>query len=261
MVTDSPKSGRFTSAMPMAAGSPAWTGAPCASGNRAVISAARIACMGVIGRIETTSGPAKIPAGLHATLVRNIGTVRLFLDVTQRQTGPQHGVFKTERTAEEKRHQIGSPPAADVGRLIDQHTVLEHAIAREIGSQIGPGSRAARLGRAGIEHLEDWARLRIALTEQQEVECDRLRDDHEVRLKIAGGLPAARTAQIAVRMAIRTSRGDCSAESRWSAIFTSSAANQTQYASNRRVQKAGGRSRPRPPVCEQWASQLLRLCD
>ena len=36
---------------------------------------ARIACSGVIGRIETTSGPEKRPAGVQSTLVRYIGTL------------------------------------------------------------------------------------------------------------------------------------------------------------------------------------------
>jgi len=40
-----------------------------------VISAASSACGGVIGRIETTSGPENRPAGAHAREVRYIGTL------------------------------------------------------------------------------------------------------------------------------------------------------------------------------------------
>ena len=51
-----------------------WTGAPCTAGNREVIWIARMACWGFNGRIETTIGPEKRPAGVQAILVRYMGT-------------------------------------------------------------------------------------------------------------------------------------------------------------------------------------------
>src|SRR5690606_20371663 len=59
----SPQSGRSKQVIPMAAGSPRWTGAPWAAGNRDVISIARIASGGVSGRIDTTMPPPNGPAG------------------------------------------------------------------------------------------------------------------------------------------------------------------------------------------------------
>ena len=47
----------------MAAGSPKWTGTPCARGKREHTSTARTACAGVSGRIDTTIGPRNTPAG------------------------------------------------------------------------------------------------------------------------------------------------------------------------------------------------------
>ena len=47
--TGSPKSGRVMSAMPIAAGSPMWTGVPWALGKRAQMVVARIASAGVSG--------------------------------------------------------------------------------------------------------------------------------------------------------------------------------------------------------------------
>ena len=61
--TGSPNCGSARSAIPSVSGSPMCTGAPWTAVKRLVISVARIAWRGVIGRIETTSGPAKRPAG------------------------------------------------------------------------------------------------------------------------------------------------------------------------------------------------------
>ncbi len=74
--TGSPKSGRARSRMPRATGSPMWIGAPWARGKRLQTCTARTAWAGVMGRIDTTSGPWKSPAGRHGTLVRYIGTLQ-----------------------------------------------------------------------------------------------------------------------------------------------------------------------------------------
>ncbi len=64
------------SAMPMAAGSPTWTGAPWAAGNRALAVTARGTCSAGMGRMETTIGPWKTPAGRHGMDVRHMATLR-----------------------------------------------------------------------------------------------------------------------------------------------------------------------------------------
>ena len=61
MVTISPKSGWYRSWIPIFSGSPMQTGAPWTRGIRAVISRARSACSGVIGRILTTILPENSP--------------------------------------------------------------------------------------------------------------------------------------------------------------------------------------------------------
>ena len=70
----SPQSGCARSRIPIASGTPMWTGAPCTFGKREVICTARIASAGLNGRIETTSGPWKRPAGTVGTFVRHIAT-------------------------------------------------------------------------------------------------------------------------------------------------------------------------------------------
>ena len=72
----SPKSGRERSAIPSAAGSPACTGAPCASGNRPLTATASSTRSAGIGRMETTSGPRNGPAGSHSRFVTYMGTTR-----------------------------------------------------------------------------------------------------------------------------------------------------------------------------------------
>src|SRR3990172_5101120 len=74
MPTKSPQSGLVTSAMPMADGSPMCTGAPWALGKRAeAVTALEIIEVGM-GRMETTMGPWKRPAGLQAIEVFHIAT-------------------------------------------------------------------------------------------------------------------------------------------------------------------------------------------
>src|SRR5881398_2690921 len=70
----SPQSGFAMSLMPSAAGSPMCTGAPCAPGKRALAVTALDSCADGIGRIETTIGPWKPPAGRHAVDVFHIAT-------------------------------------------------------------------------------------------------------------------------------------------------------------------------------------------
>ena len=65
-----PYSGLAMSAMPIAAGSPKWIGAPCTRGKREVISMARMALATVKLRIDTTMRPWKRPAGTVSSPVR-----------------------------------------------------------------------------------------------------------------------------------------------------------------------------------------------
>ncbi len=64
------------SAIPIRAGSPRCTGAPCTDGKREVTWIARIASAAFSGRIDTTSGPPNTPAGCVWMLVRYMGTLQ-----------------------------------------------------------------------------------------------------------------------------------------------------------------------------------------
>ena len=63
------------SLMPMVAGSPTWIGAPWTAGKRDVTCTARTTCSCGIGRMETTMGPEKAPAGVVGMDVLNMGTL------------------------------------------------------------------------------------------------------------------------------------------------------------------------------------------
>src|SRR3972149_2677577 len=63
MVTASPNSGFPRSRIPRAAGSPTCTGAPWTAGKRPLIWTARGTRGAGMGRIVTTRGPLKAPAG------------------------------------------------------------------------------------------------------------------------------------------------------------------------------------------------------
>ena len=77
IVTASPKSGLFMSAIPIRVGSPMCTGLPWTRGYLAVISVAQIASLAVKGLIDTTNSPWNLPALLHCWFVLYIGTLHL----------------------------------------------------------------------------------------------------------------------------------------------------------------------------------------
>ncbi len=76
MSTGSPMSGLFTSAMPMRDGSPMWTGDPWTAGKRPVHRTALGTWAAGMGRMLTTMGPFRAPAGAHWILVMYMGTFR-----------------------------------------------------------------------------------------------------------------------------------------------------------------------------------------
>ena len=158
IVTGSPNCGLARSAIPSVSGSPMWTGAPWAVVKRLVISVARIAWRGVIGRIETTSGPLKRPAGWRRDRGRVHRDVRALLDVADRQPGGQQRALERERAADQERDEVLAPDVADVGRLVDDLAVDVDAVARDVGAQIGAGRGDPRLARARVGHLDDGAR-------------------------------------------------------------------------------------------------------
>ena len=89
--------------MPIAAGSPKWTGAPWARGNREQIRVAFTACSGVSGRIDTTIGPRE-PPRRPARDVRAIHRhVHALLDVPHRHARREQRVLERERAADHER--------------------------------------------------------------------------------------------------------------------------------------------------------------
>ncbi len=86
--------------MPRAPGLPTWTGAPWTCGTRAVVVTASGTSRAGTGRIETTSGPEKRPAGVQGTSVRYMGT---FVPASMWRTGTP---ASSSASSKEKLHPI-----------------------------------------------------------------------------------------------------------------------------------------------------------
>ncbi len=115
--------------MPIDAGLPICTGAPCTAGKRVVIWMARMASAGFIGRMDTTMGPWNGPAGVVAIEVRYIGTVRPQADVAQLDAVLDQRLLEGERAAQHEGDEIVAPMGADVGRLVDDLAAAEYPVA------------------------------------------------------------------------------------------------------------------------------------
>ena len=114
--------------------------------------------------------------------VRYIGTLQPRSMCRTGTSGLQQGVLEGERAAEQEADQVVAPAAIQVGRLVDQLAVAIDAIARQVGAQVGPRRDQPRLADAGLGHVQQRTRLRIALAEQQEIKGQLARHHHQVGL-------------------------------------------------------------------------------
>jgi hypothetical protein len=133
--------------MPISAGSPRCTGAPCTAGKREVICTARMAAAARSGRIDTTSGPLKGPAGSVA--MRWCGTSpRCGL----RRRGAAHAfvaqrLLERERAAEHEGDQVVAPQRAMSVGFVDQLAVAPDAVARQVGAHVDAVAQRGSAGR------------------------------------------------------------------------------------------------------------------
>jgi hypothetical protein len=89
-----------------------------------------------------------------------------------------------EAAADDKGDQVIPPVLRDVRWLVHLHAVFVDGVLRHVSPDVTAGEqRTARL--AGVEHPQDGARLGVPLREQQHVEGLRLRNDHQVGLRVA----------------------------------------------------------------------------
>src|SRR3989442_1560929 len=194
--------------MPMAAGSPMWTGAPWALGNRALAVTAFESSAAGIGRMETTSGPWKAPAGRkgaeghHRGPVEGAGgragdrrpphrDVLAVLDVPEPDPRLQQRPLERERAAQEEGDEVIAPVRRGVGDLVGEHAVLVDPVARQVGAEVRARRHAHRLRRADVGDFQQRARSWITLAEEQEVVGSVPGEHREVRLDVtlaeAGG--------------------------------------------------------------------------
>ena len=91
------------------------------------------------------------------------------LDVAERDARVHERPLEGEGAAEQEGHEVVAPEGLDVRHLVGEEAVLVDPVAREIRPEIGAGRRAHGLDRAHIRHLDERARARVALAEEQEV--------------------------------------------------------------------------------------------
>ena len=107
------------------------------------------------------------------------------------EPGCEQRRLEGERAPDEEADQVVAPERRRVLDFPRQRAVLEDPVAREVGAQVAArgalGFHAAR-----IDHLQQWARPRIALAEEEEIEGVLARNRHQVRLRMGGREPGGR---------------------------------------------------------------------
>jgi hypothetical protein len=56
----------------------------------------------------------------------------------------ENGRIDTEHP-QQKRHQVGAPVVDDVGGFVDEKTIAEHSVPRQVGTQVSVGGEAERV--------------------------------------------------------------------------------------------------------------------
>ncbi len=99
-------------------------------------------------------------------------------------------MLEREGAADDEGDEVVAPVLARIRDLCDELAALVDAVARDVGADVGvrrgvvaTEHPAAHL--AGVEHVEDRARLRVALGEEHHVEGERLRQGDDVGLGVA----------------------------------------------------------------------------
>ena len=87
--------------------------------------------------------------------------------------------------------------AHNIGRFLCQHTVFVDAVARNIAGDIAARRKPGKAALPGISHLQQRAGLGVALAEQKEIPCQRLRQYNKVALRIAVAIAGCGAGQFA----------------------------------------------------------------
>ena len=192
--------------MPIAAGSPTWTGAPWRSGKREQIrSPAPPAPASSAASTPPSARRSGPPAGTRRS-VRYIGTLHALLDVPHREPRVQQRVLERERAADQERDEVVAPLAR--GRRWPRSTsspFAPDAVARQVGAEVGAGRDVGRLGRARVADLQHRARLRVAPQNRRKSNASASGRTTRLACVNAGARPAVGPVQSPRRIAARTS--------------------------------------------------------
>jgi hypothetical protein len=121
--------------------------------------------------------------------------------VTQLDALLDQRLLERKRAAERKTDQVVAPDLGDFGWLLNQFTIAPDPVSRQISAdvEIVPKRRQARV--AGLGHGQHRAGFGVGLGKAQKIVGQRLGQDHEVGLHIAGGEPGGGAGQFAAAAA------------------------------------------------------------
>jgi len=117
-------------------------------------------------------------------------------DVTQFDPVLDERLLERERAAEGKAHEIVAPDMKEVERLLDQLAPAPHAITRQIGADVEIFTQTGQVRVAGPGNREHRTGLRVGLGEAQKVVGQRLRQNDQIGLHVAGRQTRRRTGEI-----------------------------------------------------------------
>ena len=183
--TASPKSGRCTSRMPRAAGSPTWTGAPCTAGKRLVICTARTtSCAGQRAHTDHQR-TVEHTGGFTRTIGNEHGNIHAQFDVPHVHTGIHQGMFKGKTTPEKETDEIVPPIGPEIIDLLNECTISVHTITWNVRTDVGAWRKLPWFGIARVKHFKEWTGLRVALAKEQKIIGQGSRHHCQVGLRIA----------------------------------------------------------------------------
>jgi hypothetical protein len=121
--------------------------------------------------------------------------VAAFFDMAQRDPFACEHVLERERAADREHDEIVAPQRFERIDALGQPAVAVHVVARHVGAHVEIRAEHVDPERARLADTQQRTRLRIRMTEAQEIVRMRVRQDGEVRLRERPALAGRRAAE------------------------------------------------------------------
>src|SRR5258708_4672861 len=99
-------------------------------------------------------------------------------------------LFKRKRAAQGKTHEVVAPDMRHLKRLFKEFASTPDAVSRQIGADVEIFAQTRQVRVAGLGNRENWTGFGICLGKPQEIMGQRLGQNDQIRLDIAGPQPA-----------------------------------------------------------------------